>query len=220
MKKRWMIFLFAMLFLSSCGNASPEEPVVPPVKEKSLYQQGLELIATMDEFAGNEDYLQIYFRDEAVLEVIRSVAEQPHTDVETVYQITLPEETLLALMQTDTMPTLSEDMRARMEYQFHQRLLTLTYNGLDATKSAVGTACTANRTFVNDTLDGTTVYLYVYENAVPVGITFQSGEDNTVYASGMFIMNDAIQEYLDSPQAVREYFVGEYPLDVSVVPAE
>ncbi len=218
--KKQLILLVAILFLSSCGTMSPEEPVIPPPEEKSLYQYGVELIATMDELVGDEDYLRLYFRDEAILDVARSVAEQPHTDAETVYRITLPEEALLTLMQTDTMPDFSEEVRARVEYQFHQRLLTATYNGLDSAKSAVGNACTVNSAFVSDTLDGTTIYLYVYEDAVPVGIIFQPGADDTVCANGVFIMNDNITEYLGSPQSVREYFVGQYPLDVSTVSVE
>ena len=58
-------------------------------------------------------------------------------------------------------------------------------------------------------------YLYVYENACPAAVSFVKGEDNTVSASGTFIINDGFDT--SSPESLQEFF-GETGAVVENVP--
>ena len=55
---------------------------------------------------------------------------------------------------------------------------------------AVASLCTVGKTFVNENADGNVIYLYTYDNAVPVAVTFITGDDNSVSANGTFVMYD------------------------------
>ncbi len=56
---------------------------------------------------------------------------------------------------------------------------------------AASSVLTMGKTFVDTTLNKNVMYIYIFEDAVPVAVTFTKGEDNTVSASGTFVMYDA-----------------------------
>ena len=66
------------------------------------------------------------------------------------------------------------------------------------------TICTAGKTFVSTEGDGDAIYLYVYENACPAAVSFVRGEDNSVSASGTFILNDGFDA--SSHESLEEFF--------------
>lgn len=84
-----------------------------------------------------------------------------------------------------------------------------------ATTLAATTVCSAGKTFVSTEEDGDAIYLYVYENACPAAVSFVKGEDNTVSASGTFIINDGFDT--SSPESLQEFF-GETGAVVENVP--
>ena len=61
------------------------------------------------------------------------------------------------------------------------------------------------------------IYLYTYENARPVAVTFSVGENQAVSASGMFIMYDG---FTCGSAAEIESFFSDISVDVSEVVPE
>lgn len=58
------------------------------------------------------------------------------------------------------------------------------------------------------------IYLYTYDNATPVAVTFTLGENNTVSASGNYLLYDELPA--GSVQELLEYF-GAYSVEIEVV---
>ena len=67
--------------------------------------------------------------------------------------------------------------------------------------------CTAEKLFVSGELTENEIYLYVYENAAPVAVTFMMGEDGAVAARGMFILYEGFEaDRLEEMEGVWERF--------------
>ena len=78
-------------------------------------------------------------------------------------------------------------------------------NGMGGTEElAVSSICTHGKTFVDDSITDNTIFLYVYEDALPIAVTFTVGEDGAVSASGTFIMYDGFS--CGSVEEVEESF--------------
>ena len=58
------------------------------------------------------------------------------------------------------------------------------------------------------------IYLYTFSDAVPVAVAFTTGENNTVTASGNFLLYDELSA--GSVQELLEYF-GAYSVEIEVV---
>lgn len=205
--KRISILIFiiaAAVTLTACGKS--EE--VKDVTTGSAYQKGLEIAALLDEMAGNEDYVQIYTAGEEIGAILEEVASGDHTSPSAVYEISFMGQTLYdmaVLMGGDvTLDGMSEDLTRAVE----QKLLSAVISQLNATGGAVNLAamsvCTAGKTFVSEKIENDMIYLYVYEDAAPVAVTFVKGEDNSVSASGTFLLCEGLNT--ESEQTISEFF--------------
>jgi hypothetical protein len=83
-----------------------------------------------------------------------------------------------------------------------------------STALAAASICTAGKTFVSDEITADTIYLYTFENAVPVAVSFTVGEGNTISASGTFLIAEELNT--GSPESIKEFF-SEIDLSVEVV---
>ena len=69
---------------------------------------------------------------------------------------------------------------------------------------AASTILRINKTFVNNELQETVAYIYIYKSAIPVIVTFIPGEDNAVEAVGNYIFNEKIMN--DDQGYIESYF--------------
>ena len=88
------------ILLASCGQQENAKDVTID----SAYQKGLEVVALLDEMAGNDDYIQIYTAGEEIRAILEEVGAGDHTSPKAVYEITLvgemPED-MIALLGGD-----------------------------------------------------------------------------------------------------------------------
>ncbi len=209
MKKVFAVVLLFSLLLMSCGTAT--------IEEKSLYTRGLEIVSMLDELAGSEDYLGVYTASPEILEILNGVAEGDYTSPKAVYEIAIPAEMILALSEADAFPELSDELRTNLLNRT-QGTVPATVNARSGVNTLAATSvCTVGKTFVNSSVTGSTMYLYTFENATPVMVTFTPGDDHTVSASGTFLITDAIDT--TSAETVGIFFE-EYGPTVTLVPAE
>ena len=111
---------------------------------------------------------------------------------------------------------LSENLKTAMRQKaFGAALITQINAQNGATTLAATTICAAGKTFVSSEGDGDAIYLYVYENACPAAVSFVRGEDNSVSASGTFILNDGFDA---SSHESLEAFFGEAGAAIESLP--
>lgn len=203
-------FLTAVLasgmLLSSCGTTESELP--------SLEVRGMQIVSMLEEIAESEEYLSIYSADPELLDIIASFAEGDHSDPKTIYRLTLSEESVKSLCGTDVLTSLSPKLQDFLEGRVQASVINIANARGGSTALAATSICTAGRTFVSDEITDDTIYLYTFDDAVPVAVAFTVGESNTVTASGTFLIADELNT--DSPETVREFF-SEIDLSVEVV---
>ena len=216
MKKRMIALAMAfalMLSLCACGGESGTAS-----GGKSLLEHGLEVVATMDEMAGSDEYINFYTGSKDMAEIVKDIGKGDHSAPTAVYKITIAKEAMDAWDMLGGLEGLSENLKTAMRQKaFGAALITQINAQNGATTLAATTVCSAGKTFVSTEEDGDAIYLYVYENACPAAVSFVKGEDNSVSASGTFIINDGFDA--SSPESLQEFF-GETGAVIENVPLD
>ena len=206
MKNIFAACLASLMLLSSCGVTESELP--------SLEVRGMQIISMLEEIAESEEYLSIYSSDKELLNIIASFAEGDHSDPKTIYRLTLSEESVKSLCGTDILTFLSPELQSFLESRVQASVINIANARGGSTALAATSICTAGKTFVSDEITADTIYLYTFENAVPVAVSFTVGEGHTVSASGTFLIPEELNT--DSPESIKEFF-SEIDLDVEIV---
>lgn len=204
--KKLLTAVLASFLLTSCGVTESELP--------SLEVRGMQIVSMLEEIAESEEYLSIYSADPELLDIIDTFAEGDHSDPKTIYRLTLSEETVKSLCGTDVLTSLSPKLQDFLEGRVQASIINIANARGGSTALAATSICTVGRTFASDEITADTIYLYTFENAVPVAVSFTVGEGNTVSASGTFLIAEELNT--GSPESIKEFF-SEIDLSVEVV---
>lgn len=200
-----LLVLTTLLAMSGCGGSR-----YGIGSDQSLRDQGLEVIDLMVEMVNNETYLQTFTASTEILEILAEVAEGDFSDVGDVYAITAGEDFYSGLTELGVMDDLSEVLQKALKSRAmaSQTLQINSYGGVECLAAA--SVCTASKSFVDTRVLEDVVYVYIFENAVPVAVSFVVGESGAVSATGNFIIYEDFSGA--SAEEMREFF----GLDVDV----
>ena len=203
MKKRMSIIVRVFLLAISLCSCTGKSGNVPG--GKSLLEHGLEVVATMVEMAGSEQYVNFYTGSKEMAEIVTAISKGDHSTPVAVYKITVDKNAAEFWDMLGGLEGLSETLKTAMRQKaFGAALITQINAQSGATTLAATTICTAGKTFVSSEGKGDMIYLYVYENACPAAVSFVRGEDNSISASGTFILNDAFDA--STPESLEAFF--------------
>ncbi len=209
-----MMILILILNLSACGNNEDK------TETKSLYAQGLEIIQLMSEMTRSEECLDLFYTGNGkVLSVVQDISTGDYTTPKTVYAISTTEIESLATVGLNNLDNVSEGLKSYITRKALGSLVTQinSYSGVEIL--AATSVCTVGKTFVNENTNEDVIYLYTFDNAVPVAVTFIVGEDNAISASGAFIMNDKFT--CGSVDEIKSFFSDIIKVEVTeVLPEE
>lgn len=183
-----VIVAFIMLFsFSACSNSSNNKD---NAETKSLYVQGLEVVQLMSEMTQTEEYVDIHTGDSQIKTIIQNISAGDYSTPKAVYSISIADNNLAAMAELGNLNNTSEELKDFLMKRVLGSLMT-QINGMSGVeKLAASSVCTVGKTFVNENATEDVIYLYSYENAIPVAVTFTVGEDQAVSASGVFVMYD------------------------------
>ena len=199
--------LVMAMALCACGGGNA-------TSGKSIYDHGLDVITLMAEAAGSELYVAAYTANSEVKEIIDVIAEGDYTEPKAVYSVAVSEEQLLAMLMVENSDGISEGLRKTLLTKALPAMTTQLNAYCGVSELAASGVLTMGKTFVDTTLEENVIYFYIYENAVPVAVAFTKGEDNTVSASGTFVMYDAFNGV--SAEEI-EVALSEFGVEVEVV---
>lgn len=207
------ILALTMTFvLCACGGQSGSTTS----SDKTLLEHGLDVVATMDEMAGSDEYINFYTGSKDMAEIVKDIGKGDHSAPIAVYKITIDKEAMEAWDMLSGLEGLSENLKTAMRQKAFGAALITQINAQNGTTTlAATTVCSAGKTFVSTEEDGDAIYLYAYENACPAAVSFVRGEDNSVSASGTFILNDGFDA--SSPESL-EVFFGEAGAGIESLP--
>ncbi len=197
------------LSLSACSNSKDS------AKTKSLYAQGLDIVQLMSEIAQTEECVDILTASNGLKNIAQSIGAGDYSAPKVVYAISIADESLAALAELSNLNHVSNDVKAFLRKRALGALMTQINSKSGVESLAVSSVLAAGKTFVNENATEDVIYLYTYENALPVAVTFTTGEDQTVSASGAFIMYDGFP--CGSADEIRSFF-SHITVDVSEVP--
>lgn len=191
------IVLVSVLGLSACGN-SKSNP-----ETKSLYAQGLEVVQLMNEMIQSEEYINAIATD-SLKPTIQELADGNYSKPKAVYSIYASDKEIAELIEFKEFDNISDNLKSFVSSKLCNALISQinSIGGVD--DIAVASICSAGKTFVNEKADGNIIYLYTYDNAVPIAVTFIKGDDNSVSANGVFLMYDNFP--CNSADEIREFF--------------
>ena len=201
-----VVALIMIFNLSACGKKNDTET-------KSLYAQGLEIVSLMSEMTQIEEYVELYSGSNEIKTIIQNIGIGDFSSPKAVYAISIAEDDLAAMVGSNP-DNVSEELK---NYIMQKSLasLMMQINGMSSVENlAASSVCTVGKTFVNENVTEDVIYLYVYENAIPVAVTFTIGENQAVSASGIFIMYDCFT--CGSADEIKS-FLNDITVDVSEV---
>ncbi|MDE6568652.1 MAG: hypothetical protein K2K70_13105 [Lachnospiraceae bacterium] len=192
-KRVWKILsvtmvLVLVLSLSACKNNKSS------AETKSLYTQGLEVIQLMFEMTQSEEYIDLCGGTNEIKAIVQNISTGDYTTPKAVYAISISDENLATMAELNNLDNPSKELKAFLLKRILGSLIT-RINGMDgADNIAASSICTAGKTFVYEKANEDLIYLYTYDNATPVAVTFSVGEDHAISANGIFVINDKFSD--------------------------
>lgn len=202
--RKWIgtLMVLAMaVSLLACGGAGTTGSAA---SDKSLYEQGLEVISLMAEAASSEEYVGAYTGNPEIMGIIQNVGAGDYTTPKAVYSISVNEEILLAMLGLENLDGISAELKDTLLSRTFSSLITQINGYAGVNNLAASGVLTLGKTFVDSSLTEDAIYIYTYENALPVAVTFSVGENGAVSAGGNFIMYEDFA--CGSVAEVQEFF--------------
>ena len=202
MKKRIIIILTAVIIFGMTACGTKKEQV-------SLYEQGLEVVALMDEMADSQSYVQMFTGNTQISELIQSNTNGDYSKPQVVYEVMLQKDNYQGLLENEeTQTTMSDELKGIISKKVNASVITQlnAYGGSE--NLAASTICTAGVSFVNSEVKEDVIYIYVYENTAPVAITFLQEGNDIVSANGTFLFGEELTNLTE--ESISQLFEGLY----------
>lgn len=201
MKKKMKVSVVALLLLvlslTACGNHESN------AETKSLYARGLEIVQLMSEMTRSEEYMALYVGNSTLESVVQDLSAGDYTTPKAVYAVSVSDENLTAMAQLMSLDHASKELKSVFTRKIFTSLMTRINNLSGVENVAAASVCTVDKTFVNENVNENVIYLYTYDDAVPVAVTFTVGEDHAIFASGVFVMYDGFT--CDSAEEIKSF---------------
>lgn len=177
--------------LSFCMNPASLSAAENSMTKTTLYDYGIELIEVISEMASSDAFALLYFPQGEIADLIASIGRQDHSSPVAVYQLQIDTESLLQEQAGNVLDQLSESLINQLR-KVAASAISAMINAKQNNSAGIAASsiCSTEMTFVTEELTEDTWYLYVFESAVPVLVTFVPGDDHSVSANAQFIISD------------------------------
>ena len=177
------------------GKESKEESSGEKHAVESLKDRGLEVVGLLNEKLHSEAYTQLVASSAITdSELFQELRQIDFSKVENVYKITFSKDSLESLLKVfgeadiDLEPmsdTIKESLQTQMIESF---FTTLTAKKSGSMALAVQGTFSAELLFVDPEKDTNSIYLFSYQNAYPVAVSFTRSDDGAVKAKACIVM--------------------------------
>ena len=153
------------------------------------------------------------------MDLVKMIGSQDHTTPVSVSQIQTDFDALMqAVGGADQVQQLPENVLNHLKKGIITSLPTmLDTQQNNMTIIAASSLCKAGKTFVAEGLTESTMYLYVFDAAVPVFVTFVPGDDNSVSASASFVILDETASPADAEDVKALFQTAGIPAEFSEI---
>ena len=161
------------------------------IAEMSLTDRGLELVSSMNSLAGNESYRKIIGGSEDIEEIIREISTMDYTSPKQVYKVTNLDDILkLSLSMSESeLESFDEEDKEIIINKLAQGIGNIIMAKKSGVKElAASGAITRQELFVDKSVKEPIIYIYTYQEAYPVLISFIPGQDGAVSANASYLI--------------------------------
>ena len=215
MFKKHIILFFSLFIMINCSLCFAKDKNTE--SDNLLYQHGLSMISVMDEMAANKTWISAFSKTDVFQNIISDMSKIEHEKVKSVYKIT--EDINYYLIEPIEVKKLSEELRIYLLNILQNSVITdiNAFGGAD--NLFASSICSYEKTFISRETKESVIFLYTFEKAVPVIISFVVGDNNTVSATASFILTKDFD--IDNIQDVQKYFYDYSPqIEVLDLPKE
>ncbi len=172
--------------------------------DKSLYEHGMDVVTDMYALASDSDYAEAMLgsANDEMAEIIEHISEGDNTAPTGVYEIGPAEEVLEELLDSADIK-LTEEQEDIIAARLHGSVASQINAGYGVAAIAASSAFSGSKLFVTTEEVNGMMYLYVFEDAFPVLVTFVQGEDGATSASGTFLLGEGFDE-LDGKELTEQ----------------
>lgn len=205
--KKWMslLLVFVMtLCLAACGSEAKEDDEKDKKSDKTLYEHGLDVIELMVEATRNEAYMEIFSTSEDIAEVLSAIGEGDYEEPDEVLAVTGGADAFADLLSLNDIDGLSKDLDKNLNNRVFGSVITQLNARAGSMALAASSICSMGKTFVDEDVEENVLYIYIYEDANAVAVTFIPGEDGAVSAGGTFIMDKNFKDELEDLEELEE----------------
>lgn len=206
-----LVVVIITISLCVCGGTAVSGN---SASDKSLYEQGLGVISLMAEAAQAEEYVGAYTGNPEIMEIIQNVGAGDYTTPKAVYSLSVSDEVLLSMLGLENLNGISAELKENLLSRTFGSLITQINGYAGVNNLAASSVLTLGKTFVDSSLTEDVIYIYTFENAFPVAVSFSVGENGAVSAGGNFIM---YEEFTCSSVAEVQEFFSEFGAVVAEV---
>ena len=202
MKKRIIIIFMAVMIFGMTACGAKKEQI-------SLYEQGLEVVALMEEMADSQSYVQMFTGNTQIRELIQSNANGDYSKPQAVYEVVLQKDNYQGLLGNEEIQeTMSDELKGIIRKKVNASVITQlnAYGGSE--NLAASTICTTEVSFVNGEVKEDVIYIYVYENTAPVAVIFLQEGNDIVSANGTFLFAEELTNLTE--ESISQLFEGLY----------
>ena len=206
-----LVALVMTISLCACGGTGASGS---NTSGKSLYEQGLGVISLMSEAASAEEYAGAYTGNPEILAIIQNVGAGDYTAPKAVYSLSVSDEVLLSMLGLENLNGISAELKENLLSRSFGSLIIQINGYAGVNNLAASSVLTLGKSFVDSSLTEDVIYIYTFENAFPVAVTFSVGENGAVSAGGNFIM---YEEFACGTLAEVQEFFSEFGAVVAEV---
>lgn len=212
--KKLICTLVALVMTISLGACSGTDASGSNTSDKSLYEHGLSVISLMAEAASTEEYAGAYTGNPEIMEIIQNVGAGDYTTPKAVYSLSVSDDVLLSMLGLENLNGISAGLKDNLLSRSFGSLITQINGYAGVNNLAASSVLTLGKSFVDGSLAEDVIYIYTFESAFPVAVTFTVGENGAISAGGNFIMYEEFT--CGSVEEVKEFF-SEFGAEVAEI---
>lgn len=193
-----VVFIIAMICVAFGGN--------------SIYDCGLEIIDIIDKSINAEKYIQYRSESPEIWNYISELRKDDFSSPACVYAITISDQ-----QNPSSFETLDRDVAAQLEkIQYNTIEENILYKS-DFTPLIAAYTCNAEKAFKSNNLVESVMYLYTFNDAHPILVSFFKEDNRIALARGILIPDTKLNSMTKRDIAAYIFDASGYTVDVSVV---
>ena len=198
--KKWLAVFTCGLLLSAGVCMSQAEGA----GKDTLYEKGKEIEELVIDAVRSEDYVNLYSASEDVSNLLKEVGTAEWAEPEAVYEVTVSDAFYKTLDEAGALNNLSEELAKIVKSKLFTSMVYQISGYSSSVELAAASVCSAGKTFLAPEITENNICIYTYDDGKPIAVTFILGDDGTVSANGIIILNDDFQH--DSVEEIEEAF--------------